>query len=149
MLQELSAADTRRVGRGLLVLAAAIVIGVVAVDNQLSRLTARHDFGRVLSVSRDQACYYRAYLFGQGWEGKAAYRVGTVNSGDGSLTVTAAGHRLTVPTAARIELGEALRWLEVWRQQFVAAALRTKRELAAYGEELRPLIRGLIDAVKR
>lgn len=149
MLLGLSAADTRLVGRGLLILAAAIVIGVVAVDNQLSRLTARDDFGRVLHVGRDGDCRYQAYLFGQGWEGKAAYRAGTIAAGDGTLTVAAGGHRLTVPTAARFELGGAAHWLAVWRRQFVAAAWRTKQELAVYGEELRPLVRGLLEAIKR
>lgn len=149
MILSLSSADMRQVGRGLLMLAVAIVIGVVAVDNQLSRLTARHDFGQVLNIRRDEAGYYHAYVFGQSCEVKAAYPVGTVTGGAGALTVAVAGHKLTVPTAARFELGEAAYWLEVWRRQFVAAALRTKQELAVYGEELRPLVRGLIDAVKR
>ncbi|HWQ61991.1 MAG TPA: hypothetical protein VN521_06745 [Negativicutes bacterium] len=149
MLSSLSSADTRQVGRGLLIFAVAIVIGVVAVDNQLSRLTARHDFGQVLNIRRDEAGYYHAYAFGQSCEVKAAYPVGTVTGGDGALTVAVAGHKLIVPTAARFELGEVVYWLEVWRRQFVAAALRTKQELAVYGEELRPIIRNIVDGIKR
>ncbi len=149
MLHGLSAADTRQVGRGLLALAVAIVIGVVAVDNQLSRLTARQDFGQVLNVRRDGDCYYHVRVFGQSWGGKAAYTAGKVKNGDGVLTVAVAGRELAVPLNARFELDGVVYWLEVWRRQFVAAALRTKQELAAYGEELRPVIRGLIDAVRR
>ncbi len=149
MLYGLSAADTRQVGRGLLLLAVAIAVGVVAVDNQLGRLTARPDFGRVLNISRDEAGYYHAHVLGQLWEVKGTYPVGEVENAAGSLTVTVDGHRLTVPVAARFNLDGAVFWLEVWRRQFVAAALRTKRELAACGEELRPYVRGVIDGLRR
>jgi hypothetical protein len=149
MLLGLSAADTRVIGRGIAILCVAIAVGVVAVDNQLNRLTARHEFGQVLNVRREASGYYRAYIFGQSWGVRAVYPVGSITSGGDALTLEVGGRRLTVPTAVRVELDRAVFWLEVWRRQFVAAAVRTKQELGAYWDELRPLVRELMDAVKR
>ncbi len=149
MLLSLSAADARVISRGLVVLAVAVAVGVAAADNQINRLTARNEVAQGLAVRRDAAGYYHAYLFGQGWTMKAAYPVGTITGGDGKLTVAAAGRSVTVPTVVRVELAEAEYWLGVWRRQFVAAALRTRAELNVYMEELRPLVRKIIDAVKQ
>jgi hypothetical protein len=149
MLTGLSAADTRLVGRGIVVLCVAIAVGVAAVDNQLNRLTARHDFGQALNIRREESGHYRAYVLGHSWGVRAVYQVGRVAYAGDSLTFEAAGRKLTVPTAARMELGRAAHWLGVWRSQFVAAARDTKRELMVYWDGLRPYIRGLIDAVKR
>lgn len=149
MLLGLSTADTRVISRGIAVLCVAIVVGVVAVDNQLNRLTARHEFGQVLNIRREASGYYRAYVFGQSWGVRAVYPVGSITTGGDVLALEVSGRRLTVPTAVRVELDRVVYWLEVWRRQFVAAAVRTKRELAGYWGELRPLVRELMDAVKR
>ncbi len=149
MLLRLSAADARVISRGIAVLCVAIAVGVVAVDNQMNRLTARHEFGQVLNVRREASGYYRAYVFGQSWGVRAVYPVGSITNSDGAITLEVGGRRLTVPTAARVELDRAAYWLEVWRGQFVSAAVRTKLELAAYWDELRRLVRGLMDEVKR
>ncbi len=149
MLLGLPATDARVISRGITILVLAIVVGVVAVDNQLNRLTERHEFGQALNVRREASGYYRAYVFGQSWGIRAVYPVGTIKSGGDAFTLEVGGRRLTVPTVVRMELDRAAYWLEVWRRQFVAAAVRTKRELAGYWDELRPLVRELIDAVKR
>ncbi|MDR7867276.1 MAG: hypothetical protein RIN56_10700 [Sporomusaceae bacterium] len=149
MLLGLSAADTRVISRGIAILCVAIAVGVVAVDNQLNRLTARHEFGQALNIRREASGYYRAYFFGQSWGVRAVYPVGSITGGGDALTLEVGGRRLTAPTAVRVEFNRAVYWLEVWRRQFVAAAVMTKRELAGYWEELRPLVRELVDAVKR
>lgn len=149
MFLGLSAADTRVISRGIAILCFAIAVGVVAVDNQLNRLTARHEFGQALNIRREASGYYRAYVFGQSWGVRAVYPVGSITNSSDALTLEVGGRRLTVPTAVRLELDRAAYWLEVWRRQFVTAAVRTKRELAAYWDELRPHVRELMDAVKR
>jgi hypothetical protein len=149
VLLSISSADARVIGRGLAVLALAVAVGVAAADSQLNRLTARSDFSQALAVRRDAAGYYRAYLLGQSWAMRAAYPLGTVAGGNGKLTVAVAGRSVTVSTVARVELAEAEYWLGVWRRQFVAAAMGMRAELAGYAEELRPLVRKIIDAVKR
>ena len=148
MLLGLSAADARVISRGIAILCIAIAVGVVAVDNQLNRLTARYEFGQALNIRREASGYYRAYFFGQSWGVRAVYPVGSITGGD-ALTLAVGGWRLTAPTVVRLELDRAVYWLEVWRRQFVAAAVMTKRELAGYWEELRPFVRELVDAVKR
>ncbi|MDT8901973.1 hypothetical protein [Anaeroselena agilis] len=149
MLLGLSAADARTISRGILILVFAIAAGVVVADNQLNRLTARHEFGQALNVRREASGYYRAYVLGQSWGVRAVYPVGSISANGDSLSLEVAGRRLTVPTVVRVELDRAVYWLVVWRGQFVAAAVRTKRELAGYWGELRPLVRELMDAVKR
>ncbi len=149
MLLTLSTNDAKVITRGLAVLAVAVAVGVTAADNQLNRLTARNDFAQALAIRRDAAGYYRAYLLGQSLVMKAAFPAGTIASGDGTLRVAAAGLSVTVPTVARIELAAAEYWLDVWRRQFVAAAWRTRAELNVYVEELRPLVRKMIDTVKQ
>lgn len=147
MLVRLPAADARIIGRGVVVLVLVIALGVAAVENQLNHLTARSDFVQVLNLRRDGG-YYHAYFFGQSWGLRAIYPVGALASDGDSLTVAVAGRQITVPTAVRIELAGIVYWLDLWRGQFVAAALRTKRDLTGYWDQVRPFLRGLADAVK-
>jgi hypothetical protein len=149
MLLGLSAADARVMSRGIVIFTVAVIVGVVAADNQVNCLTARNDFGQALNIRRETDGFYRAYVFGQNWGLKTVYPVGAITSGDDALTVTVSGQRLTVPTAARFNLERTIYWLDVWRRQFVAAAWRTRQELAGYREQLQPFIHYIIGVLKR
>jgi len=149
MLLRLGAEDALMLGRGLAALLVVIILGVVITENQLNNLTERQEFEQALNVRRDEtAGVYAAYFLGTGFKLRALYPVAGLSNTDTSLTVTAGGKRLTIPTVLYADLGQAEYWLVLWRRQFVSEALKTRQALDSYLDLLRPLIRDMVNSIK-
>ncbi|MDR3588564.1 MAG: hypothetical protein P4N41_02775 [Negativicutes bacterium] len=150
MLLRLASADAVVLARGLAALLVVIILGVAVTENQLNNLTERQEFAQALNIRRDEAVgVYAAYVLGNSYTLRALYPIAGLSSTNNSLTVTAGGKRLTVPTALYADLGQAEYWLVLWRQQFVSEALKTRQALDRYLEQLRPLIRDMVDSIKK
>lgn len=149
MLLSMAAADRRILRRGLAILAVIVVAGVTVVETQMNRLTQRQEFSQTLGLRREADGYWRAYALGAGIGLRAVYPVGTIASSDNSLTIGLGGRTVTLPTVLSMNIDWPLYWLEVWRRQFIAEAIKTKEELAALREQLRPLLRKLAEDIRR
>jgi hypothetical protein len=149
MLLGLASGDALKLGRGLAALLVVIVVGVVVTENQLNNLTERQEFVQALNVRREESTgVYAAYLLGSSYKFRALYPVARLSNTDNSLAVTAGGKRLTIPTVLYADLGQTEYWLALWRRQFVSEALKTRQALDRYLEQLRPLIRDIVDSIK-
>jgi len=149
MLRGLSVADARTARRGILAFVLFVILGLAAADKQINLLTGRADCVQIFNIRRDEAGFYHGYFFGRSAAVRAVFPAGAISSTDRTLTVAAGGRRLTVPTVVYLRFDEAVYWLETWRRQFIAEAYKAKRDLAAYGEQIKPLLRALADAVRR
>jgi len=149
MLLRLASSDALMMGRGLAALLVVILLGVVITENQLNNLTERQEFEQALNVRRDESAgVYAAYFLGNSYKLKALYPVARLSNTDNSLTVTAGKKQLTIPTVLYADLGQAEYWLALWRRQFVSEALKTRQALDKSFDQLRPLIRDMVDSIK-
>lgn len=148
MLMKLALTDKIRLGMGFLALLLFVISGVVAAEAQLNDLTHSQDFVKVLNVKRDNGRTYAAYFFGNGYNVKAAYDIGTISNTEQAVAFDIAGYRATLPLKASTEIAKIEFWLQTWRNQFVTEAVKTKLVFEGYLGQLRPLIKEIFDSVK-
>ncbi|SDF74913.1 hypothetical protein [Sporolituus thermophilus] len=139
MLVRLSLADAKVILRGLLVMLAVIIAGVSAAEYQMNNMTQHRNFVQVVNVRRENGGY-GVYLFGQAAKFSALYPVGKIKSTGGEIIFEYNSTRLTLPTVVYLDLNETVYWLKTWRDQFVAEAIKTKRDLEKYAATLRPYL---------
>lgn len=140
VLLRLSSADARILGRGLVILLVVIVTGVAAAERQINNLTRRHDYVQSFNIRRDGE-NYTACVLGGSLSVPAVYPLAALSNTGRSLTVSAAGTAVTVPTVVTLDAARGGYWLAMWRGQFVAAAYATKQQLAGYCLQLRLFLR--------
>jgi hypothetical protein len=145
----LAAADMFVLGRGFIALAMVVLLGVATAEYQMNDMTQRQSFVQVANIRRDEiAGVYSAYLLGSSYRLKAIYPVAGIRNTPQSVTLEAAGMRLTVPTVVSFDLQKMNYWLALWRRQFVSEAFETKRQLENYLLMLRPMLQEIINQIK-
>lgn len=150
MLLRLASSDMRILGRGIMVLVSIITIGVVTTERQLNDMTRRQEFVQAINVRRDEAAgLYGVYFLGNSRQIRAVYPVAGIANAGRSLTLTADGRTISLPTVVYFDLKPVAYWLNLWRIQFMAEAHKTKQQLNEYLTELKPLIRQMINSVKQ
>lgn len=132
--------DLRVITRGLIVLAAIVVIGVGVAEHQLNTLTQRPEQERFFYIGRSREHVYSAYVFGHGVSLENIYPLGTVERSAQSVRLHIGGHSLVIPTKIEINGLRALYWLDIWRGQFVEEAFRVRKKVAEYWTQCKPYI---------
>jgi len=139
-------ADFLLLCRGFVALVLIVVLGVVAAESQLDRLTGRQDFGELLNVRREAiAGVYSLYLLGTGYQLKSLYSVAEVSNTDHSLSVKVAGSNFTVPTVFYVDLDGF--FAEGWKDKLVVRVLSSRQVLGEYLAPYSTKLRNFVNSI--
>ncbi|WP_371370626.1 hypothetical protein [Sporomusa aerivorans] len=148
MSEQVKPGDSGVIARGLLVLAAIVVIGVGVAEHQLNTLTQRPEQERFFYIGRDQEHVYSAYVLGHGLSLGNLYPLCTISRTDHTVVLRFDKYALVVPARVEINGVQVLHWLDIWRQQFVEEAFAVKKKIMEYWIELKPYIKANVQTLK-
>ncbi|MEG6585809.1 hypothetical protein [Dendrosporobacter sp. 1207_IL3150] len=135
-----------KIVQGVLLLIFIIVLGVNVAENQLNKLTHRHDYPKAFSVRRDNSGQYTAYLFGNGIDVKAVYSVANIDLNKEIFKYSKYGFNFDIPTNYKYESEKILDTLYIWYKQFITEAINTKQKMQHY---LREFSRDISNYIKQ
>lgn len=123
------------IGRGLLVLTIAILIGVSVAEQQLTTLTQRRDDVEAFNVKRNIDNTYSFYMLGESLTIRAVYPVLRIINNDDGFAIEAAGRKVEIPGYIHAASYDISTMYSLWHRQFIGEAFKFKSDLERYAKE--------------
>lgn len=134
MFCRLAYSDTMVIGRGLLILVVAIMLGIIATEQQLNSLTEREDHTYVFNMNRNNDGIYNLEVLGASYKVSAMYKVAEIMNQENHLRIKTSFYTLTIPKYIYFDCREGIAWLSHESREvetyIVAQWQRIKKELA-------------------
>lgn len=111
MFCPLSYRDTLLIGRSLLVLIIAIILGVSVTEHQLNSLTLREEYIQVFDMNRDTSGLYSLSIFGYNYSVSAMVPVADIVNGYEDIDIQTSICTLHIPKRLHINCEKELHWL--------------------------------------
>jgi hypothetical protein len=101
------------IGRGLLILIAAITLGLSVAEQQLNTLTQRQEFVQILAMNRNNESVYTLEILGSSYRVSAVYEVAEIRNQDKSVSIYTPFATWIIPKYLYIDCHEELAWLDL------------------------------------
>jgi coenzyme F420-reducing hydrogenase beta subunit len=103
--------DVLMIGRGLLILVVVIALGLSVAEQQLSTLTQRQEFVRILAMNRNDEGVYTLEVLGTSCSISAVYEVAEISNQDNSVSILTPLATWIIPKYLYIDCRKELAWL--------------------------------------
>lgn len=103
--------DVLMIGRGLLILVVVITLGLSAAEQQLSTLTQRQEFVRILAMNRNDEGVYTLEVLGTSCSISAVYEVAEISNQDNNVSILTPLATWIIPKYLYIDCRKELAWL--------------------------------------
>jgi hypothetical protein len=128
MFCSLAYKDVVMIGRGLLLLIVVITLGLSVAEQQLSTLTLRQEFVRILAASRNNEGVYTLEVLDTSYSVSAMYKVGEIRNQDNSISILTPLAAWTIPKYLYFDCSKELTWLAL-QSEYVEQRVRQGWEM--------------------
>ena len=111
MFCRLAYSDTVVIGRGLLILVVAIMLGIIATEQQLNSLTEREDSAYVFNMNRNSEGIYNLEILGASYKVSAMYKVAEIMNQENNLRIKTSFYTLVIPKYIYFDCRKGITWL--------------------------------------
>ncbi|GMB00806.1 hypothetical protein [Pelosinus sp. IPA-1] len=126
--------DTMVIGRGLLILVVAIILGITATEQQLNSLTERENQAYVFNMNRSSEGVYNLEVLGTSYKVSAMYKVAEITNQENNLRIKTPYYTLAIPKYIYFDCRKGIAWLSLESREvetyIVAGWQKIKKELA-------------------